>query len=82
MDPAKSMRLLPQPIPNIGPAQSSLDRTLHHLPSGPPTHMQLPPPDYRTQGSLAALVRAGELAARVADDEMMERDNSPGAVLY
>jgi hypothetical protein len=39
--------------------------------------MQLPPPDYRTQGSLAALVRAGELAARVADDEQMERDDSP-----
>ena len=76
MDPAKSMRMLPQPIPNIGPAQSPLDRTLHHPPSGPPTHMQLPPPDYRTQGSLAALVRAGELAARVADDEQMERDDS------
>ncbi|KAJ4987173.1 HMG box protein [Stagonosporopsis vannaccii] len=76
MDPAKSMRVLPQPIPNIGPAQSPLDRTLHHPPSGP-THMQLPPPDYRTQGSLAALVRAGEIAARVADDESMDRDDSP-----
>lgn len=77
MDHTKSMRMLPQPVPNIGPAQSPLDRTLHHPPSGPPTHMQLPLPDYRTQGSLAALVRAGEIAARVADDESMDRDVSP-----
>ena len=76
MDPTKSMRMLPQPVPNIGPAQSPLDRTLSHPPSGP-AHMQLPPPDYRTQGSLAALVRAGEIAARVADDETIDRDDSP-----
>jgi hypothetical protein len=76
-DLAKSMRVLPQPIPNIGPAQSPLDRTLHHPSSGPPKHMQLPLPDYRAQGSLAALVRAGEIAARVADDEQLERDGSP-----
>lgn len=76
MDPAKSMRVLPQPVPNIGPVQSPLDRTLTHPPSGP-AHMQLPPPDYRTQGSLAALVRAGEIAARVADDDSMDRDDSP-----
>lgn len=76
MGPAKSMRVLPQPIPNIGPAHSPLDRTLPLPPSGP-AHMQLPPPDYRTQGSLAALVRAGEIAARVADDDSMDRDDSP-----
>ena len=76
MDPAKSMRMLPQPIPNIGPAQSPLDRTLPHQLSGP-AHVHLPPPDYRSQSSLAALVRAGELAAQVADDESMDRDEFP-----
>ncbi|KAH6612571.1 hypothetical protein C7974DRAFT_80575 [Boeremia exigua] len=77
MDPVKSMRMLPQPVPNIGLSQSPLDRSLAHPPAGPPAHIQLPPPDYRTQGSLAALVRAGEIAARVADDESLDRDESP-----
>lgn len=77
MDTAKSMRMLPQPVPNIGPAQSPLDRTLPHPPSRPSAHIQLSPPDFRTQGSFAALVRAGEIAARVVDDESMDRDESP-----
>ncbi|KAF3006024.1 hypothetical protein E8E13_010662 [Curvularia kusanoi] len=76
LDPIKSMRMLPQPVPNMGPAPSPLDRGLQQPPSVP-AHLQLPPPDYRTQGSLAALVRAGELAARVADDEPMDKDESP-----
>ncbi|XPS79531.1 hypothetical protein M3J09_011512 [Ascochyta lentis] len=73
MDPTKSLRLLPQPVPSIGPTQSPLDRALPHPPSGPPAHMQLPPTDYRAQGSLAALVRAGEIAARAADETNEER---------
>jgi hypothetical protein len=76
MDPVKSMRMLPQPVPNIGPAPSPLDRALPQPPLVP-AHLQLPLPDYRSQGSLAALVRAGELAARVVNDEPMERGESP-----
>lgn len=63
------MRTLPQPIPSIGPLQSPLDR--------PPVTAQLPPQqpqDYRTQGSLAVLVRAGELAAKVADNEHIAKE--------
>lgn len=77
IDPAKSLRILPQPIPNIGPAQPPLDRTLPLPSTGVPTLMPLSLPDCRPQGSLAALVRAGELAARVADDESLDRDYSP-----
>ena len=77
MDLAKSSRMLPQPVPSIGPTQSPLNRKLPHPPPGMPAHLQLPPPDYRSQGSLAALVRAGEIVARVADDESMMRDASP-----
>jgi hypothetical protein len=77
LDPTKSLRMLPQPVPNIGPAQSPLDRTLPHPSPGAHAHMQLPPPDYRTQGSLAALVRAGEIAARVSDDATIDKDKSP-----
>jgi hypothetical protein len=71
LDPQKTMRMLPQPIPSIGPS-ASLDRP-------PPAQLaQLSghPSDYRTQGSLAALVRAGELAARVADEEAMDVESS------
>ena len=77
MDLAKSSRMLPQPVPSIGPTQSPLDRKLTYPPPGPPTHLQLPPPDYRTQGSFAALIRAGEIVSRVADDEFMMKDGSP-----
>jgi hypothetical protein len=62
-DRSKSLRMLPQPVPSIRPQQSPLDRTLTHPPSGTPVHMQLPPTDYRIQESLAALVRAAEIAA-------------------
>lgn len=74
LDPAKTSRMLPHPVPSIAPASSPLDRP-------PPLAMSLPLPpqaqDYRTQGPLAALVRAGELAARVVDDEDMEGNNTP-----
>jgi len=76
MDPVKSMRMLPQPVPNMGPTPSPLDRALPQPPLVP-AHLQLPLPDYRSQGPLAALVRAGELAARVVDDESMDRGESP-----
>lgn len=66
----KNFRLLPQPIPNLGPSQSPLDRL--GPPLGPASSLQFQPPDYRSQGSLAVLIRAGELAARVADDDPME----------
>lgn len=74
LDPVKTMRTLPQPIPSIGPSPSPLDRPLHPglLPHPPPQQ-----PDYRTQGPLAALIRAGELAARVADDEAMDVGDGP-----
>lgn len=69
----KTMRVLPQPVPTIGPSPSPLDRPSHPAAAG-----QLPPiPDYRTQGPLAALVRAGELVAKIADDETMEIEGSP-----
>jgi hypothetical protein len=67
-DPAKSFRTLPQPVPHIGPSTSPLDRPSNALLSQLPPH-QL---DYRTQGPLAALVRAGELASRIAGDEDMD----------
>ncbi|KAF1914985.1 hypothetical protein BDU57DRAFT_309849 [Ampelomyces quisqualis] len=74
LDPVKTMRMLPKPIPSIGPSPSLLDR--------PPLAAALSqasaqPPDYRTQGSLAALVRAGELASRVAQGEEMDVEGSP-----
>lgn len=78
-DSIKTLRTLPQPIPSIGPSPSPLDRP-------PPPQLPLPAPssqyqspthDYRTQGPLAVLVRAGELAARIADDEAMDIERSP-----
>jgi hypothetical protein len=75
MDPAKTMRMLPQPVPSIGPSPSPLDRP---LPAAALAQLSgQPPPDYRTQGSLAALVRAGELAARATDEETMDIEGSP-----
>ncbi|PSN65557.1 hypothetical protein BS50DRAFT_589950 [Corynespora cassiicola Philippines] len=70
VDPSKSMRVLPQPVPSLGPTASPLDRH-PPPPSTSPQH-----PDYRTSSSLAALLRAGELA-RVADDESMAKEISP-----
>ncbi|KAH8731470.1 hypothetical protein GQ44DRAFT_722439 [Phaeosphaeriaceae sp. PMI808] len=70
LDSVKTMRTLPQPIPSMGgPPSSLLDR--------PPSHPPQQILDYRTQGPLAALVRAGELAAGVAGDEEIELIGSP-----
>jgi hypothetical protein len=78
-DPAKTMRMLPQPIPSIGPSPSPLDRPSPHPLASQmaPQMTQQPMSDYRNQGPLAALLRAGELAARVADDEKMDITGSP-----
>jgi hypothetical protein len=77
-DPSKTMRMLPQPIPSIGPSPSPLDRPgPHPLASQMAPQMTQLVSDYRNQGPLAALLRAGELAARVADDEAMEMEGSP-----
>ncbi|KAH9878533.1 hypothetical protein IAQ61_001805 [Plenodomus lingam] len=69
MDPSKSFRMLPQPVPSLGPSPSPLDRPAQ-TPVSHPQH-QHPPQDYRNQGSLAVLLRAGELAARKAEDDAM-----------
>ncbi|KAH7072984.1 hypothetical protein BKA63DRAFT_55193 [Paraphoma chrysanthemicola] len=71
LDPAKTLRILPQPVPSIGPSPSPLDRPTAFAPSQPPSQ------EYRAQDPLAALVRAGELAAQVADDEAMDVEGSP-----
>jgi hypothetical protein len=73
-DPSKTMRMLPQPVPSMGPLASPLDRPMPPIPS---SHLSHNPHDYRTQGSLAVLIRAGELASRAADDDMMETEGSP-----
>jgi hypothetical protein len=74
VDPSKTMRMLPQPVPSIGPLASPLDRPMPPMQS---PHVLHNPHDYRTQGSLAVLVRAGELASRAADDDVMETEGSP-----
>jgi hypothetical protein len=66
MDPGKSLRLLPQPVPTIGQLPSPLDRSLN---------VQLYDSS-RMQGPMAALVRASELHSREADDAIPE-DDSP-----
>ncbi|KAF2112490.1 hypothetical protein BDV96DRAFT_163868 [Lophiotrema nucula] len=71
IDPSKSMRVLPQPVPSLGPSTSPLDR-----PAPPSVSSSQAHPDYRTSSNLAALLRAGELA-READDENMDKDGSP-----
>jgi len=73
-DPSKTMRMLPQPVPSIGPSPSPLDRP---VPPMQTAHFPHHAHDYRTQGPLAVLVRAGELASRVADDDTMETAVSP-----
>jgi hypothetical protein len=72
LDATKTMRILPQPIPTIGPSASPLDRPHHAVAAQSPQA-----PDYRTQGPLAALVRAGQLAAKIVDDEAMDAESSP-----
>jgi len=66
--------MLPQPVPSIGPSPSPLDRP---VPSMQASYFSHHANDYRTQGPLAVLVRAGELASRVADDDTMETAVSP-----
>ncbi|RMZ73951.1 nonhistone chromosomal [Pyrenophora seminiperda CCB06] len=73
-DPSKTMRMLPQPVPSIGPSPSPLDRP---VPPMQTSHFPHHAHDYRTQGPLAVLVRAGELASRVADDDTVETVVSP-----
>ncbi|KAF2644297.1 hypothetical protein P280DRAFT_547097 [Massarina eburnea CBS 473.64] len=81
LDVPKNMRMLPAPVPSMGATPSLLDRPLQPVANPPQPHMQTqqphvlqhPPAEYRTNASLAALLRAGELA-RVADDEEMDMD--------
>jgi hypothetical protein len=73
LDPTKTSRLLPQPVLSIGPSPSAFDRQLVPVLS---PHVSSQPPDYRTQGSLAALVRAGELASRNVEDKAMDMEHS------
>jgi hypothetical protein len=70
IDQTKTMRMLPQPVPNIGPSTSPLDWPVALVPAPHQAH------DHRLQGPLAALIKAGELASRVADGEM-ETEGSP-----
>jgi len=65
----KSNRILPQPVPSLGATRSPLDRNPLPAPS-PQTHT-----DFRTNPSLAVLLRAGELA-RVANDEKLGKEGS------
>lgn len=70
IDASKSMRVLPAPVPSgMASAPSPLDRPSVQPPLKPPQHH----PDYRTTSSLAALLRAGELA-RVADGDADDED--------
>lgn len=74
IDAAKSMRVLPAPVPSaMSSIPSPLDRPLVQSPPKlPPQHA-----DYRTSSSLAALLRAGELA-RVADADTEEDMDTSG----
>ncbi|KAF2684839.1 hypothetical protein K458DRAFT_301407 [Lentithecium fluviatile CBS 122367] len=69
LDASKSMRVLPAPVPTMGVTPSLLDRP-------PPATSPQQHPDYRNSAPLAALLKAGELA-RVVDDEEMEREGFP-----
>ncbi|OCL08955.1 hypothetical protein AOQ84DRAFT_31351 [Glonium stellatum] len=71
VDAPKSQRVLPQPVPSLGVAPSPLDQ---RPPPIPPLMGQ--PQEFRPTSSLAALLRAGELA-RVADDQGNDKESSP-----
>ncbi|OCK78831.1 hypothetical protein K432DRAFT_406138 [Lepidopterella palustris CBS 459.81] len=75
VDAPKSMRLLPQPVPTLGAAPSLLDHGRPPLVTPPPLGQVGQLGEFRPTSSLAALLRAGELA-RVRDREVMptERD--------
>ena len=66
IDGSKSTRMLPQPVPGLGSSLSPLDRTPLLSPS---PHVQS---DLRTTPSLAALLRAGELAREANDEEQIK----------
>ncbi len=76
VEPAKTSRILPQPVSVTGPSPSPLDRPMPLQPSFSMPYPQLQSnlQDYRTQGPLAVLVRAGELVARETDSEQMDED--------
>jgi hypothetical protein len=67
MDKHKTMLMLPQPLPSIGPSSSTLNRPISAMPV---SHLPHHGHDYQMQGPLAALVRAGEMASREAEGEM------------
>jgi hypothetical protein len=69
VDSTKSSRLLPQPVPSMVTMPLQLDRS---LPSGSCAPILPLPHDYRSQGPLAVLARAGELAASSTDDGKQE----------
>ncbi|KAF1974001.1 hypothetical protein BU23DRAFT_638557 [Bimuria novae-zelandiae CBS 107.79] len=79
IDASKSTRMLPAPVlSSIAPLPSPLDRPSAQPPSKAPPHTM----DYRTNSSLAALLRAGELArvadaSADADDEEMDTSGYP-----
>lgn len=71
VDAPKSQRVLPQPVPTLGAAPSPLDQ---RPPPVPPLAGQLQ--EFRPTPSMAALLRAGELA-RVADNKGNDKESSP-----
>ena len=71
VDAPKSQRVLPQPVPTLGAVPSPLDQ---RLPPVPPLAGQ--PQEFRPTPSMAALLRAGELA-RVADNKGNDKESSP-----
>jgi len=66
LESAKPFRMLPQPMPSIGPSSSPLDRPPPLPPTAPAPQLQHQLHDYRSQGPLAILIRAGEMAANAA----------------
>lgn len=75
VDPSKSQRTLPQPVPMLNPQHSPFDQRPYQISPNPglPKHGS----DIRSgSASLAALLRAGELV-RDADNTQMENDRPP-----
>jgi hypothetical protein len=68
LDGPKALRLLPQPVPSIVPT-GYLDRPPPFASPGQPSQ------EYHTSSSLAALLRAGELAS-AADEEPLKKERS------
>jgi hypothetical protein len=76
LDSIKTMRTLPQPVQSIGSSQSLLDRPQPSAATPMAQHSNQSHAYHRTQGPLAVLIRAGELAGRLGDDNPME-EGSP-----